>query len=164
MTLYFYQKKACHKSVDTDKMIAESIRRRLGVGGEIKILRTELGKPYIENMPIYVGVTHTDDTVIIALDDKNFGIDCECKDRTQKNAEKIAERYFTENELRCILDSADKDKMFLDIWVKKEAYVKFTGRGLSGMKTCDVTTLSDFERIENDRNLIIYVYKEKNNE
>ncbi len=164
MTFYFYQKKACHKSADTDKMIAESIRRRLGVGGEIKILRTELGKPYIENMPIYVGVTHTDDTVIIALDDENFGIDCEYEGRAQKNAEKIAERYFTENERQKIFNSADRAKMFLDIWVKKEAYVKFTGHGLSGMKTCDVTTLSSFERIENDRNLIIYIYKEKNNE
>ncbi len=164
MTLYFYQKKACHKSADTDKMIAESIRRCLGVGGEIEILRTELGKPYIENMPIYVGVTHTDDTVIIALDDKSFGIDCEHKDRTQKNAEKIAERYFTENERQKIFDSADRDKMFLDIWVKKEAYVKYTGLGLTGMKNCDVTTLQGFEKIENERNLIIYVYKEKNNE
>ena len=71
--------------------------------------------------------------------------------------EKIAERFFTEKELTDAID----DESFLDIWVKKEAYVKFTGEGLSGMKSCDVTKLSGFEKIENDRNLIIYIYKEK---
>ncbi len=163
MTLYFYEKNPHHKSSDTDRLINESIRRHQGVGGEIEVLRTNLGKPYV-NLPLHVGVTHTDDIIIVALDDENFGIDCESIGRTQKNAEKIAERYFTENERQKIFDSADRDKMFLDIWVKKEAYVKFTGHGLSGMKNCDVTSLQGFEKIENDRNLIIYVYKEKNNE
>lgn len=163
MTLYFYEKNPHHKSSDTDRLIVESIRRHRGVGGEIKISRTKLGKPYV-NLPLHVGVTHTDDIVIVALDDENFGIDCECKGRIQKNAEKIAERYFTENERRYIFESADINAAFLDIWVKKEAYVKFTGFGLSGMKSCDVTVLSGFEKIENDRNLIIYVYKENNNE
>lgn len=163
MTLYFYDKKKHHKSSDTDRLIAESIRRYDSTCGEIEVMRTKFGKPYV-NLPFHVGVTHTNDIIIVGIDSENFGIDCERIGRTIPNYERIAERYFTENELCIINKSVDKNKAFLDIWVKKEAYVKFTGLGLSGMKNCDVTLLSGFEKTENDRNLIIYVYKENNNE
>lgn len=160
MKLYFYDKKAGHKREDTDRLIRESLESYiLGYSlppydGEIK--RTELGKPYID-YPLHIGVTHTDDIVIVGIDEAPFGIDAEKAGRKMPRREKIAERFFTENELL----QAHDDESFLDMWVKKEAYVKFTGEGLSGMKARDVTTLLGFEKIENDRNLIIYIYKEK---
>ena len=159
MKLYFYDKNKGHKREQTDTMIRESLKTYISghslppYDGEIK--RTELGKPYID-YPLHIGVTHTDDIVIIAIDENEFGIDAEKVGRKMERREKIAERFFTENELL----QAHDDESFLDIWVKKEAYVKFTGEGLSGMKACDVTTLSGFEKTENDRNLIIYIYKE----
>lgn len=159
MKLYFYDKNKGHKREQTDTMIRESLKTYISghslppYDGEIK--RTELGKPYID-YPLHIGVTHTDDIVIIAIDENEFGIDAEKVGRKMERREKIAERFFTENELL----QAHDDESFLDIWVKKEAYVKFTGEGLSSMKACDVTTLSGFEKIQNDRNLIIYIYKE----
>ena len=159
MKLYFYDKKCGHKREQTDMMIRESLNTYISghslapYNGEIK--RTKLGKPYID-ASLCIGVTHTDDVVIIAVDEKQFGIDAEKVGRKMERREKIAERFFTEKELAEAID----DEGFLDIWVKKEAYVKFTGMGLSGMKDCNVTALSGFEKIENDRDLIIYIYKE----
>lgn len=159
MKLYFYDKICGHKREDTNTLIRESLKDYISghslapYNGEIK--RTKFGKPYIDH-PLFIGVTHTDDVVIIAIDEKEFGIDAEKVGRKMERREKIAERFFTENEL---LQARD-DESFLDIWVKKEAYIKFTGEGLSGMKACDVTTLSGFEKVENNRNLIIYIYKE----
>ena len=163
MTLYFYEKSEHHKSADTDELIRESIHREFTPCGEIIVKKTEKGKPYV-NLPCHVGVTHTDKIVIIGVDDKNFGIDCEDLTRNIHRKEQICEKYFTQNERSFIDGSTDKNTAFLETWVKKEAYVKFTGEGLSGMKNCDVTTLSGFEKIENNRNLIIYIYKGNNNE
>lgn len=163
MKLYFYDKKRGHKREQTDMRIRESLKNYISghslppYDGEI--LRTELGKPYID-YPLYIGVTHTDDIVIIGIDKDAFGVDAEKKSRKMPRREAIMGKFFTQNECVLIEKAEDKDKAFLDIWVKKEAYVKFTGMGLSGMKGCDVTSLSGFEKIENDRDLIIYIYKE----
>ena len=163
MKLYFYDKQKGHKRKDTDMMIRESLKDYISghslapYNGEIK--RTQFGKPYID-YPLYIGVTHTDDICIIGIDEKNFGIDCEKHDRCTERADSIMKRFFTENERVYIDGCGDRQKAFLDTWVKKEAYVKFTGEGISGMTRADVTKLSGFEKIQNDRNLIIYIYKE----
>ena len=163
MKIYFYDKKKGHKREDTDRLIRESLESYIlgyslpPYNGEIK--RTDLGKPYID-YPLCIGVTHTDETVIIALNKNSFGIDAEKATRSMARQESISKRFFTENERRFIEESSDKQGAFLEIWVKKEAYVKFTGEGVPGMKNVDVTLLSGFEKIENDRNLIIYIYKE----
>lgn len=164
MKLYFYDKANSHKRADTDRMIRESLERytlssSLPVfSGEIK--RTLLGKPYVD-YPLFIGVTHTDCTVIIAVGKENFGIDCEELGRQIKKRDAVASKYFCGGETVLFEKAADKDECFLDIWVKKEAYVKFTGEGVGGMSGVDTSLLSGFERIENDRNLIIYIYKEK---
>ena len=163
MKLYFYDKNKGHKRENTDMLIRESLKEYISghslapYDGEI--LRTELGKPYID-YPLSIGVTHTDDVVIIGIDEKSFGIDTEKVGRRMLRREEIAKKFFTKSEQDLIDCAVEKDKAFLDIWVKKEAFVKFTGMGLSGMKDCDVTALSGFEKIENDRDLIIYIYKE----
>ena len=164
MKLYFYDKGNGHKREQTDTMIRESLKDYIS-GHSLppydgKILRTELGKPYID-YPLNIGVTHTDDIVIIGIDEDAFAIDAEKKSRKMPRRDSVAKRFFTASECALIEHAGDKDEAFLDIWVKKEAYVKFTGIGLSGMKDCDVTALSGFEKVENDRDLIIYIYKEK---
>lgn len=165
MTLYYYDKKPHHTSLDTDKLIGESIRRYLSIDGEILVMRQKNGKPYVDKKyGVCVGVTHTDRIIIIAVSHDNFGIDCEETTRKVCRFERICEKYFSENEKKCVYESTEKNNAFLDIWVKKEAYVKFSGAGLSGMKSIDVTSVCGFEKIENDKNLIIYTYKEQNNE
>ncbi len=163
MEIFYYPKVKSHKRCDTDKMILESLGKyTLGHSLSMyhgKILRTSLGKPYID-YPLFVGVSHTDSMVIIAIDEDGFGIDCEEHGRITKRREDIANRFFTDNERKFI----HSDEDFLEIWVKKEAYVKFTGQGLSAMSSVDVTKLSGFTKAENDKNLIIYIYKENNNE
>ncbi len=163
MKFYFYDKKKGHKREHTDGMIRESIDSYITslslTSFDGQIYRTNLGKPFID-YPLHIGVTHTDDTVIIAIDAENFGIDCEKNGRKMQRRDGIAKKFFGKGEKALIEEASDKDAAFLDIWVKKEAYVKFTGEGLSGMKNCDVTLLSGFEKIQNDRNLIIYIYKE----
>ena len=165
MKLYYYKKSKKHKSADTDVLILTSVgafceeNSLSPYNGVVK--RTYLNKPFLENDYLYVGVTHTDDVIIVAVSGENFGIDCENTERIMKNPDKIMSRFFTENERQYILSQKDKNSAFLHIWVKKEAYVKYTGEGISGLCSCDVTQMcGHFTAVENDKNLIIYIYKE----
>lgn len=168
MKLYYYEKIKKHKSTDTDVFILTSVGafcKEYSLAQYTgKVLRTSFGKPYLENNFLYVGVTHTENIIIVCVSKENFGIDCENIDRTIKRADSVMNRFFTENERRSVYEKENKDAAFIDTWVKKEAYVKYTGLGLSGLTDCDTTSLSGFTKIPNDKNLIIYIYKEQNYE
>lgn len=169
MKLYYYSKFAGHTKDDTDKLIIQSLESYFGEGYSPKafILKRDLnGKPYIESAEktVFVGVTHTDELVIVALSDKDFGIDCESASRVVKRHHDIAKKYFSEKENEYVYasdtlagDESERER-FLEIWVKKEAYVKFLGTGLKSMKKTDVFLLPGcFQRV-NYGNNIIYIY------
>ena len=164
MKLYYYEKSKNHKSADTDVLLQASVGAFCNEENlspyKGRILRTSLGKPYLEGDYLHVGVTHTEDTIIIGISRKPFGIDCESKSRIPKNPERVMSRFFTVGEQQYVKSSENEREAFLDVWVRKEAYVKFTGEGISGLCGCDVTKLYGFSRIENHKNLIIYIYKE----
>ena len=82
---------------------------------------------------------HSDTLLLVAVSDACLGIDAERLDRTLRNSDSIVNKYFSvgEKNLYNKAYSDDKKQVFLDIWVKKEAMVKFTGKGLSELKNTD---------------------------
>lgn len=166
MDIYVYRKAKTHKPCDTDALIAKSLGYYSQKHGKItaenaEILRTDSGKPYLKNNAAHIGVTHTDELIFIALDKENFGIDAEKSTRDVKRSAEIAKKYMTERE-RAFIDSADCGVVaFLEIWVKKEAYVKYTGLGLRGISDAD-TNRADlcFSRIQY-KDYIIYICAKK---
>ena len=165
MKLYYYTKTNDHTSTDTDNMILMSLERYCKKPqSAFKVTRNENGKPFIEGFEAYVGVSHTDKLVVIAVDTQNFGIDCEEVTRNVNNKERIAKKYYSSNELEYVFKDNISENIselrFLEIWVKKEAYVKFTGTGMKDMKNCDTFSLKgSFEKVDYGNN-IIYIYKE----
>lgn len=168
MKIFYYNKAKNHTQSDTNRLIKESLGAYLGKSVSSEVKRTENGKPYLYGCPLHIGVTHTNDTVLIAVNEKPFGIDCESVDRTVGNFRRIAEKYYSDNEKAYVFekseDQTEIQKRFLEIWVKKEAYVKYTGEGLPGIPKCDVTSLCGFKLIENTKNLLIYIYEEDKHE
>ena len=70
-----------------------------------------------------------------------IGVDVEMIDRNAdgKRMERIAKRFFTENERNSILNADDPTAEFYRIWTLKESYIKYTGEGLSRpLKSYDV--------------------------
>ena len=129
----------------------------------VSIRRTPFGKPVLVGSPLFVGVTHTDTLAVIALSDVSFGIDCENGGRIVKRSERIAHRFFSDAE-RALLDACEsapeRQRLFLDIWVKKEAYVKYLGTGfrdLAKVDTCAADIHGHFEKIPHGDD-ILYVY------
>ena len=94
---------------------------------EMEIKRTPEGKPYAEGYNF--SVSHSGDIFACAFADSNVGIDIQ-HSRNVK-ADRIAERYFTEREAAGIESEDD----FFRLWTRKEAYAKYTGRGLAQIMT-----------------------------
>jgi len=88
----------------------------------------ESGKPRLASGAVDFNVSHTHGLSLIAVAHagSDVGIDVEPM-RHVARAETIARRFFTHDETRAILASADRDREFLRCWTRKEARVKARG-------------------------------------
>ena len=80
------------------------------------------GKPYIEGFKYRFSISHSDDLLMIAIDENEIGIDCQKTVEKEKYL-KICNRYFSNEEKNYITD----EDSFTEIWTKKEAYAKMHG-------------------------------------
>ena len=129
------------------KPYVESIYKIIDKSGENKIKI---------DIPLFFSLSHSGNMMICAVACFNIGADCQIIDteNTEKYI-KIAKRFYSEREnifLSSILHSEDFESdadekefryinNFFKIWTKKEAYVKYTGKGLSeGLNTFSVTS------------------------
>lgn len=102
----------------------------LGVSNtEITILRNQYGKPYIKEFPkCHFNISHTSNIIVIVVSNNEIGVDIE----KIRNADlRIAKRFFTKYEQEYILEnSLVQNNRFYEVWTKKEAYMKYVGKGL----------------------------------
>lgn len=98
----------------------------------------EFGKPYIVGADGYdFSVSHSGQAIAFAGGFSAVGADIELIKRRRN---RVSQRFFSENEVRFIEQSANSDEAFFEIWTKKEAYSKMLGKGLSlGFRSFDVT-------------------------
>ena len=96
---------------------------------DIKIARSEYGKPYLINYAnIHFNVSHTINAMICAISEENIGVDIE---RIKSFNIGVAKKYFTKQEQNYIFKRKGKqDERFVEVWTRKEAYVKWTGKGM----------------------------------
>ena len=89
---------------------------------------TPKGKPYYSVDGHEFNTTHGKDRVVVATAETPVGVDVEPK---RKNRIKVAERFFSPQELEKIKQSHDKDACFTTFWCIKESFLKYTGDGLT---------------------------------
>lgn len=155
MYLYLYQYDSTVEGQDDrtreerialrDKLVRKALldfsrRRKAALTEEMvrnaSIKREPKGKPYFADMPLMNGkpltevhfsVSHSGDWWGCLMAEEPVGFDLEvCRDKV--NYEQIARRFFTEEERDWIV-SIGKEAFF-DVWVRKEAFVKYLGSGL----------------------------------
>lgn len=114
----------------------------------LKFLNSPEGKPRLDDAgagaELCFNLSHSRNLAVfgIALN-RQIGVDVE-HIRPLSNTASIAGRYFSESERNAILGTSpnERDRMFFLYWTIKEAYLKATGEGLSGLKkiriSCDV--------------------------
>lgn len=92
---------------------------------EAQIIREEKGKPYFSNIPIEFSLSHSGILWMCMFADMPCGLDVQ--EVKECAYEKIADRYYTTREQHYVKLWGLKG--FFDIWVRKEALGKCTGRG-----------------------------------
>lgn len=105
---------------------------------DLRFEKNKSGKPFLKGVEGFkFNISHTKNAVIVAVSSTEVGTDIEIISVVD---EKIAKRFFTENEQSYILsDNKNANLRFFEVWTKKEAYLKYLGDGLNiSMRSFDV--------------------------
>lgn len=106
---------------------------------KICIFKESGKKPYTNIEGIHFNISHSGCLWVCAVSDKEIGIDIQ--EVVQKEYEKIADRYYTENEKNHVRLWGQEG--FYNIWVRKEAYCKLKGNSV-------FSVLGNIDTVEND--------------
>lgn len=98
------------------------------------------GKPALEG--VCFNLSHSAELALIAVADSAVGVDVE--KIVDRDLDLIAPTVFSPDELRAFNRSADRAAAFFRAWVRKEAYVKMLGVGVSSaLSAFDVSMEAD---------------------
>ena len=105
---------------------------------EYKIEYNKNGKPLLPFCNF--SISHTDSKVFCAVSNNPIGLDVECE-RTIKKAEHYP--LFTDNETMFVNREEEISNTFLEVWTRKEAYIKLMGLKLTDAKDVDTTSITE---------------------
>lgn len=99
------------------------------------------GKPYLANRSLFFNISHSNDCLLVAVSDfDSIGVDIELI-KSRSNLLGLAKRCFSADELNfwCSLPGGSRERVFYQLWVRKEAFVKAVGRGIAlGLDWCEL--------------------------
>lgn len=105
-----------------------SIKNHTGFYPDAPFLCSEHGKPYIDLQKVEFNISHSGDYAVLALSEQNVGVDIE---KLRHNKMRVARRFFSDTEIDLLKGSDSPDQDFTKLWSLKEAYLKFSGSGLT---------------------------------
>jgi 4'-phosphopantetheinyl transferase len=101
----------------------------------------EFGKPYLKSAKdVYFNISHSGSMVMCALHVSPVGVDIE---QVKPYSDAVARRIMSDAERKSFLSSQDKKTLFFKIWTLKEAYLKYSGAGLSALEEITVLPSQD---------------------
>ena len=110
----------------------------------IKIKKSEKGKPYIQGKDLKVSFTYTKFLGCIALSNEDVGIDIEYIDKDFPWRDLTWVLTEREKDIIFTLDKQKQRKAFFQIWTQKEAFLKLLGTGFEiPPEEIDTTTLKE---------------------
>ena len=110
----------------------------------MEIFREEKGKPVFTELPLSFSVSHTGDLWVCLISEGDSPVGVDVQNIRKARMERIMEWYFTEDEISYV--SGEGENAFFQIWTRKEAYAKYTGKGLN-KELAKVSTLNNDEVI-----------------
>lgn len=97
---------------------------------KITIAKDHNKKPYLSSNPsLFFNVTHAANYAIIATANSSIGVDIEYINKDFDYKE-ILPSIFNDHEINEIVSNDDKHHTFYQLWTRKEAIVKATGKGI----------------------------------
>lgn len=163
MHLYDDQK----RSIAAEMLAKTTIGKYLDIPAEhIEIVQSNNGKPYAVNFNIEFNISHCEEIVVCAINNTPVGIDIE---KIRPISPKVAKKFFTIAEQEYVFgktpcaedyDTEFNDvqlKRFFECWTAKEAYLKYTGEGLTdNLSALEIDNTHITKIIENDYIISIY--------
>ena len=87
-------------------------------------------KPFLKNLPsIHFNLSHSGNYIVCAISNQNIGIDIEKHVLIDFN--NLVNFFHQKEKSEILSNHLKKEKIFYDIWTKKESFVKFIGTGLT---------------------------------
>lgn len=129
----FLNKAALNSKTEINRVVSEKsyelLRNKLFelTGAIPEIKKTDRGKPYVANLPVYVSISHAGDMVFFAIADGEIGVDIEL---TREFSLHMKARLFSDNELNYIRKGDENERSTI-LWSLREAVCKATGEGFS---------------------------------
>jgi|GEM_PF-5677709 len=137
-----------------DALVLEAVKRYLAANGKearvsregpaafcpdpaadpaaMEVVRPAEGKPALTIPGLFFSVSHSGDVWMCLFSDRECGLDFQVHDDRDTNA--VAARMFRAGELTYLSEAdADRSGRFFDLWAMREAYGKYTGRGMFGV-------------------------------
>ena len=113
---------------DKVKCLVSGLLLRYVLGDKAKSVKyLERGKPYLPDENIYFNLAHSGEMVIIAVDEKELGVDIE---KIRPVSKRVATRCYTKEEQDWLFDKSDI-REFYKLWTAKESVLKAIGSGFS---------------------------------
>ncbi len=124
------------RSLTGDMLAKKYLSKLYGVAPETLVFaRGEHGKPYVLNLPAHFNISHSGKYTVLAVSDQPIGVDIEM---IRDFSAIFARKRFQEQELQYLAGEqparrkSEMQRCFYEIWTGKEAYAKYTGKGLAG--------------------------------
>jgi 4'-phosphopantetheinyl transferase len=122
-----YQKSA-EQSVLARMLLLYGLNRETGMRFLPEMEKDPLGKPYFPERPeLFFNMSHSGSGIFCGISQKNLGVDIQSRITYR---ESLAKRILHEREWGMLQKSEEKAKKLTELWCIKEAYVKYTGKGL----------------------------------
>ncbi len=100
----------------------------------------ENGKPMGEE--VHFNFSHSGNIAVCVVSHSNVGCDVE---KIRSVNIDVAKKRFCEDEYKKIIASQNSEKAFFEYWVKKESYLKLTGKGIkAGLGNFDVDKITEY--------------------
>ncbi|MDD7409026.1 MAG: 4'-phosphopantetheinyl transferase superfamily protein [Anaerovoracaceae bacterium] len=97
------------------------------------------GKPAVDSsFGVHFSITDTGNIWLCSTASYENGLDAEFYRRSVAEPDLLAERFLTEPECRVVKTAGskgDRSFQFVYLWTRKEAYLKYTGRGLGALSS-----------------------------
>ena len=115
--------------MNSRELVIEILSKELGISSrELIILTDQYGKPYLRDYSdVHFNISHTKNNLICGIFDRPIGVDIENIIPVRKP---LVEKYFSVREQDYIFCQIERQsERFIEIWTKKEAYIKWVGKG-----------------------------------
>ena len=102
-----------------------------------RLSRAELGKPFFADKTLGgLSISHSWEISVAACGPCEIGVDIENIGR-DLDFQKLSDRFFSKAERDRLISDGMTAESFYKIWTSKEAYVKYTGEGIGGLRATD---------------------------